>query len=66
MNADSDRLTAVETALAHAEAAIHDLSDMVRSQGREIDALRGEVTRLRAALIALRDRDEDGEGAFVP
>lgn len=59
-----DRLTAAETALAHAEAAIEDLSDEVRRQAAEIDALKREIRRLEALILRLGDRD-DGQ-SFVP
>lgn len=60
-----DRLTAAEIALAHAEAAIEDLSDEVRRQGAEIEALRRDIRRLEALIDRLRDDGGAGQ-AFVP
>ncbi|MEW5726607.1 MAG: SlyX family protein, partial [Pseudomonadota bacterium] len=53
-----DRLTAAETALAHAEAAIEDLSEEVRRQAAEIDTLKREIRRLEALIHRLGDRDD--------
>ncbi len=61
----SDRLTDAETALAHAEAAIEDLSDEVRRQGAEIEALRRDIRRLEGLIDRLRDDGGTGQ-AFVP
>lgn len=63
-----DRLDRLEMALAHAELAISDLSEVVASQTRELEALRREnrvlhrrVERLEAGLGA-----GDDDNAFVP
>ncbi|MGE5548347.1 MAG: SlyX family protein [Solirubrobacterales bacterium] len=58
---DADRLTAAETALAHAEAAIQDLSDEVLRQDGEIAGLKREIRRLQALIERLEDR-LDGDG----
>lgn len=60
-----DRLQAAEVALAHAEAAIEDLSEEVRRQGVEIDALKADIRRLHGLIQRLQD-DEPDDGAFVP
>ena len=59
----SGRIEALETALAHAEAALEDLSDMVRAQGEEIDALRRELGRLSRALQAALEDQGDASPA---
>ena len=58
------RLDALEAALAHAELAISDLSDVASAQARDLEALRREnralvlrLERLEAALVG----DEQGE-----
>jgi uncharacterized coiled-coil protein SlyX len=55
---ESDRLQSLEMAVAHAEAAIDDLSRVVRDQDGELAALRLELRRLGARL----DRFEEGGG----
>ncbi len=51
------RLVALEMALAHAEAALTDLSDMVAAQATEIEVLRRDGRRLQARI----ERLEEGE-----
>lgn len=63
---DETRLTTLETALAHAEAAIQDLSDLARAQGDEIAALKAETRRLKALVLEMREQREDGDTPFVP
>ncbi len=63
------RLTALETALAHAEAALADLSDMVVAQTGEIEALRRDNRRLQARIERLEESDSgpnNGGGQFIP
>ncbi|MEM8753194.1 MAG: SlyX family protein [Pseudomonadota bacterium] len=48
----SDRIEALEAAVAHAEAAIEDLSEVARRQSEEIDALRRELGKLVRTLEA--------------
>ena len=63
MTSDS-RIEALEIALAHAEAAVEDLSDEVTRQGAEIDALRREIGKLTRTMEAmLDDRDEEAPPA---
>jgi uncharacterized coiled-coil protein SlyX len=54
-----DRLQSVETALAHAETAIDDLSQMIQAHEADMAALRLEIRRLQARLSRL---EEDGSG----
>lgn len=63
---DEARLTALETALAHAEAAIQDLSDLARAQAGEIAALKAETRRLRTLVLELRDQRDEGDMSYVP
>ncbi len=56
---DDDRLTAAETALAHAEQAIDDLSQVVQAQAGEIATLRRDLGRLEAVLARLMDGDDE-------
>jgi uncharacterized coiled-coil protein SlyX len=65
---DERRLDALEAALAHAEQAISDLSDVATAQARDLEAMRREnrtlvhrLERLEASLTG----DEQGEG-FLP
>lgn len=54
----SDRIETLEIALAHAEAAIADLSEICQTQWRELDALRkefGKLTRTMEAFAAAQD-----------
>jgi SlyX protein len=44
------RLTALESRLAHQDGTIEDLSDMVNKQCTEIGALRRDVNQLRERL----------------
>ena len=46
----SDRIEALEEALAHQEAAVQDLSEVVHAQGVEIEALRREIGKLTRTL----------------
>lgn len=59
----SDRIEGLETALAHAEAAVEDLSDVVRAQGAEIEALRREVGRLTRTMAAMLEDVEEAAPA---
>lgn len=53
------RIDALEMALAHAEAAVEDLSETCRAQWAEIDALKTELARLTRSLeAALQEPDE--------
>jgi uncharacterized coiled-coil protein SlyX len=58
---DDDRLMAAETALAHAEQAIDDLSQVVQAQAGEINALRRDLGRLEAVLARLMDGDDESD-----
>lgn len=54
-----DRLTKIETLLAHQDQQIHDLNDMILLQGKEIDALK---LRLERAQQKLLDIESAGPG----
>ena len=63
------RLTALETALAHAEVALADLSDMVVAQAGEIESLCRDNRRLQARIERLEESDSEpgnGGGKFTP
>lgn len=53
------RIEALEIALAHAEAALEDLSETCRAQWAEIDALKAAVGKLTRTLEAAMEDDED-------
>lgn len=55
----SDRIEALEIALAHAEAEIADLSDACRAQWTEIEALKREIGKLTRTLEAMAAEPED-------
>ena len=59
----ADRIEALETALAHAEAAIDDLSDVVRSQTAELDELRRDFGKLTRTLQAMMEDQEESAPA---
>ena len=61
----TDRLDALEAALAHMESAVDDLSAELLRQGGEIDALKAENNRLKARLARLEEEDA-GDESFVP
>jgi SlyX protein len=54
-------ITALEERIAHLMRAVDDLSDIVASQGREIDRL----TRL-TEMLALREAEREQEGLDAP
>ncbi len=54
-------ITALEERIAHLMRAVDDLSDIVASQGREIDRL----TRL-TEMLALREVEREQEGLDAP
>ena len=49
----SDRIQALETVVAHQEAAIEDLSETVQAQWAEIERLTRELGKLTRSLEAL-------------
>jgi len=60
----SDRVEALETVVAHQEAAIEDLSEAVQAQWVEIDRLKREVGKLTRTLeAALQDAETDAPPA---
>ena len=62
----SERTEALETALAHAEAAIEDLSDEVRRQGDEIDLLKRRLERLTRTMETMMEDAEEAPPAHQP
>ena len=50
MNGLEDRITALESHIAHQDGTIDDLNEMVNKQWAEIEALRRDLTELRARL----------------
>lgn len=59
MSNGTDRIEALETALAHAERTIQDLSDIAVAQARDMDGLRLELRRLTLRLERLEAGDDD-------
>ncbi len=57
----SERLMALESHIAHQDGAIDDLNDMVNKQWAEIEALRREISELRARLARLEGDLEPGQ-----
>lgn len=59
MGFEEDRIVALETALAHAEAEIADIAETARAHWAEIEALKAEIGRLTRSLEAmLEDRGD--------
>ncbi|PZQ50428.1 MAG: SlyX protein [Rhodovulum sulfidophilum] len=50
--APGDRLTALETALAHAERRVEELNEVVTAQADAIDLMRGQLRVLARRLAA--------------
>ena len=50
MNGLEDRITALESHIAHQDGTIDDLNEMVNKQWAEIEALRRDLAELRARL----------------
>lgn len=57
----TERLAELEIRAAHAEQALHELSDVVREQWDVIEALKGRVERLRDRVGEL-ERGGGGPG----
>ena len=51
MNGLEDRITALESHIAHQDGTIDDLNEMVNKQWAEIEALRRDLAELRARLV---------------
>jgi len=51
----TERLTEMESHLAHQEGTIQDLSDIIAGQSQTITALSDKVERLKERLLALED-----------
>lgn len=50
VNGLEDRITALESRIAHQDGTIDDLNEMVNKQWAEIEALRRDLAELRARL----------------
>ncbi len=62
MTRETDRrLTELETALAYQEETIQELSDVVKRQWDEIDALKREIQRLEATKADAEDAEPDDQ-----
>lgn len=59
----SERIEALEIALAHAEAAVEDLSDVVQKQNGDIAALRRDVGKLTRTIEAMLEKGEEAAPA---
>ena len=55
----SDRIEALEEALAHAEKAIEDLSDEAIRQAAEIDRLTRQIAKVTRTIEAMAEDDGD-------
>ena len=55
MNGLEDRITALESHIAHQDGTIDDLNEMVNKQWAEIEALRRDLAELRARLARVED-----------
>jgi SlyX protein len=60
LTADDARIVRLEEALAHAEASLQDVSDMVARQWDVVDRLTREMERLRARLAAMEEKAGEG------
>ena len=59
----SDRIEALETVVAHQEAAIDDLSETVQAQWAEIERLKREIGKLTRSLEVIVDGGEEAPAA---
>lgn len=53
----NQKINKVEETLAHQEQQINDLSDMLIAQGREIDVLKKQVSKLEGKIENIEDGD---------
>ena len=60
------RLTALESHIAHQDGTIEDLSEMVNKQWTEIEALRREIEQLRGRLLRMEGDMETGRPGDQP
>ncbi len=60
------RLTALESHIAHQDGTIEDLSEMVNKQWTEIEALRREIEQLRGRLLRMEGDMETGQPGDQP
>ena len=59
---EQDRLTAIETQLAHQDQQIGELNAVITEQWRVIDALKRKLEETEDKIEDLRYRRESGEG----
>jgi SlyX protein len=59
----SDRIEALEAHVAHQQAEIDDLSETVRRQWEEIEALKRETGKLTRTLEAMLEDDSEAPAA---
>ena len=52
-----EKINKIEETLAHQEQQINDLSDMLIAQGREIDMLKKQVSKLEGKIENIEDGD---------
>lgn len=65
--ASEDRLVALETALAHADAEIAELAEIARAHWAEIERLKAEIGKLTRSLEAmLEDRGDEAPADAKP
>lgn len=60
--AGDDRIAELETALAHHERQIEDLSDLISAQWKEIERLKNYIIRTEAKLDDYIDRAGEDAG----
>lgn len=63
MGSEEERIVALETALAHAEAEIADIAETARAHWAEIEALKAEIGRLTRSLEAMLEDQGDAPPA---
>lgn len=62
----SRRIQILEEKFAYQEQTIDALNDVIIDQQRQIDALKEQLSRMRALLAAAHDRTPDGEDPPPP
>jgi uncharacterized coiled-coil protein SlyX len=63
---DDDRMQRAEETLAHQSQQIHDLSDMVIAQSREIEALHKDIKKLQGKMEAANYDAQQGDSGSLP
>ncbi|MCB9988699.1 MAG: SlyX family protein [Rhodospirillales bacterium] len=59
---EEDRLTTIETQIAHQDQQIQELNAVITEQWKVIDALKAKLLRAEDKLEELRYRSETGDG----